>query len=78
MMVQLLFLIIKFSSRLFFPLSKNYEIDRHYGTRHRAAMGITEVSDAIVVIVSEETGKINICENGQFILINDEMNLENY
>src|SRR5690606_2812119 len=50
----------------FLPLSKNVEIDRHYGTRHRAAMGITEISDAVVVTVSEETGRINICYNGVF------------
>lgn len=50
----------------FLPLSKNVEIDRHYGTRHRAAMGITEISDAVVVTVSEETGRINICYGGIF------------
>lgn len=59
----------------FLPLSKSLEIDRHYGTRHRAALGITEVSDAVVVIVSEETGKINICFDGQIILVNDENQL---
>ncbi len=50
----------------FLPLSKNIELDRHYGTRHRAALGISEVSDAVVVIVSEERGKISICSNGRF------------
>lgn len=56
----------------FLPLSKNVEIDRHLGTRHRAALGITEVSDAVVVIVSEETGKINICFDGVFYPAKDE------
>ena len=51
----------------FLPLSKNIEIDRHFGTRHRAALGISEVSDALVVIVSEETGKMSVCINGNFI-----------
>ena len=51
----------------FLPLSKNIELDRQFGTRHRAALGISEVSDAVVVIVSEETGKMNICVNGEFI-----------
>lgn len=50
----------------FLPLSKNGDIDRHYGTRHRAALGISEMSDAVVIIVSEETGKINLCVSGHF------------
>lgn len=59
----------------FLPLSKNVEIDRHYGTRHRAALGITEVSDAVVVTVSEETGRMNICYNGVFHYMEDEERL---
>lgn len=62
----------------FLPLSKNVEIDRHYGTRHRAALGITEVSDAVVVIVSEETTKINICYNGTFYLMENEEKLRRF
>src|SRR5690606_4983125 len=62
----------------FLPLSKNVEIDRHYGTRHRAALGITEISDAVVVTVSEETGKINICYNGVFHLMDTEELLRKY
>jgi diadenylate cyclase len=54
------------SAGCFLPLSKNVEIDRHYGTRHRAALGITEISDAVVVTVSEETGRVNLCYNGIF------------
>jgi len=50
----------------FLPLAKNIEIERHYGTRHRAALGITEVTDAVVIVVSEETGAIRICVNGKF------------
>ena len=49
----------------FLPLSKNVDIDRHYGTRHRAAIGITQLTDAVVVTVSEETGKIHVCFEGQ-------------
>ncbi len=62
----------------FLPLSKNVEIDRHYGTRHRAALGITEISDAVVVTVSEETGRINICYNGVFHFMENEELLRKY
>lgn len=46
------------------PLSQNEEIDKDLGTRHRAGIGITEVSDAVVVIVSEETGVISVACGG--------------
>ena len=62
----------------FLPLSKNVEIDRHFGTRHRAALGITELSDAVVVTVSEETGRVNICYNGVFHYMENEENLRKY
>ncbi|MDP4088822.1 MAG: diadenylate cyclase CdaA [Bacillota bacterium] len=47
------------------PLTGNTEINKKLGTRHRAAMGITEISDALVVIVSEETGIISLSVNGK-------------
>ena len=46
------------------PLSTNEEIDKNLGTRHRAGIGISEVSDAVVVIVSEETGVISVACGG--------------
>jgi diadenylate cyclase len=46
------------------PLSTNEEIDKNLGTRHRAGIGITEVSDAVVIIVSEETGVISLACGG--------------
>lgn len=72
--------VILFENRIqaagcFLPLSKNIELDRHYGTRHRAALGISEVSDALVVIVSEERGKMSICYNGRFKECEDEKEL---
>lgn len=49
---------------VFLPLTKNPGISRELGTRHRAAIGVTEGSDAISIIVSEETGLISFAENG--------------
>ena len=53
-----------YSAGCFLPLSFKQDIDESLGTRHRAAIGISEVSDAIVVVVSEETGRISIVQNG--------------
>jgi uncharacterized protein (TIGR00159 family) len=47
------------------PVSKNQTIPKHLGLRHRAALGITETTDAIAIIVSEETGKISWAVNGE-------------
>ena len=46
------------------PLTSSANISSHLGTRHRAAVGISESSDAVVVVVSEETGTISIACNG--------------
>lgn len=51
----------------FLPLSENYTISSELGTRHRAALGISENSDAVVVVVSEETGLITVAQNGRLI-----------
>ena len=50
-----------------FPLSENPAIDRRLGTRHRAAIGLTEDTDAVCVVVSEETGIISLAVGGQII-----------
>lgn len=46
------------------PLTANNNLSRDLGTRHRAAIGLSEVTDAVIIVVSEETGKISIAMNG--------------
>ena len=46
------------------PLTKNTSVSAELGTRHRAALGVSEESDAVVVVVSEETGQISVAVNG--------------
>ncbi len=48
-----------------FPLTENPDIERRLGMRHRAAVGMSEASDAIVIVVSEENGSISLAINGQ-------------
>jgi diadenylate cyclase len=48
-----------------FPLSQKQELSKTLGTRHRAAIGITEETDAIVIVVSEETGAVSVAYNGR-------------
>jgi diadenylate cyclase len=47
-----------------FPLSQNPDVDKRLGTRHRAALGLAEETDAFVLVVSEETGKISTASGG--------------
>ena len=61
----------------FLPLSQNYDISRMLGTRHRAALGMSEVSDAVVVVVSEETGGITVAKDGRLNLRLSRSDLKN-
>lgn len=54
-----------YAAACFLPLSTNRAVSKELGTRHRAALGVTENSDCVSVIVSEETGHISVAVNGQ-------------
>ena len=58
------------------PVSHNLNIPRRLGLRHRSAMGVSEMSDAIAIVVSEETGSISVAQNGKFSLNLDAHKLE--
>src|SRR5581483_5456317 len=52
---------------VFFPMPDTKLLDKSLGSRHRAALGITEETDAVVVVVSEERGSISFCFNGNIV-----------
>lgn len=52
---------------VFFPMPESRVLDPSFGSRHRAALGITEETDAVVVVVSEERGTISFCFNGNIV-----------
>lgn len=56
-----------------FPLSQNPDVDKRLGTRHRAALGLAEETDAFVLVVSEETGKLSTASGGR---LNFDLSLE--
>ena len=53
------------SATCYLPLSENLSLSKALGTRHRAGVGISEVTDSVTIIVSEETGKISIAQRGR-------------
>lgn len=55
------------SATCYLPLSGNMRLSKDLGTRHRAAVGISEVSDSFTIVVSEETGKVSIAREGNLI-----------
>lgn len=56
------------AARCILPVSGNKNISKELGLRHRSALGITEFSDAIAIVVSEQTGKISYCKKGELTL----------
>ena len=56
------------SATCYLPLSDNLELNKSLGTRHRAGVGISEVSDALTIIVSEETGKVSYTYGGKIVI----------
>ena len=50
-----------------FPLAESGDLEKELGSRHRAAVGMSQESDAVVLVVSEETGDVSIAERGQLI-----------
>ncbi len=55
----------------YLPLSDNNRISKDLGTRHRAGVGVSETTDSLTIIVSEETGRISLAENGKLLRIYD-------
>ena len=60
-----------YAARCHVPLSDNYHLRRDYGTRHRAAVGVSEMGDAIAVVVSEERGTISVALDGRLFTLDN-------
>lgn len=59
------------AAQVFVPLKLTKDVSRFYGTRHRAALGLTEETDCVVIIVSEERGTVSLVESGQMTAVSD-------
>ena len=64
------------SSRVTLPVSKSKVINKSFGLRHKAAIGISEQSDAVCIVISEEKGKISYIKNGDFCEFKDDKSLK--
>lgn len=65
------------ATRVILPVSNDRSIPQRFGLRHRAAIGITEKTDALALVVSEETGQISYIKNGEFVMFKDPEELTN-
>ena len=63
------------ATRVILPVNNEKNIPRRFGLRHRAAIGITEKTDAVALVVSEETGHISYIKNGEFVMFKDMIEL---
>ena len=59
------------ASRVILPVSNSREIPLRFGLRHRAALGITEKTDALAIVISEENGQISYLKDGEFVIFED-------
>ena len=66
------------SATCYLPLSDNMELSKELGTRHRAAVGISEVSDSLTIVVSEETGSISVAHGGRLVRNVEQEQLRKY
>ena len=66
-----------YAAGCFLPLSQSNELNKQLGTRHRSALGMSENSDAVIVVVSEETGIISVAKNGSLSRNYDVVTLKN-
>lgn len=63
------------ATRVILPINNEKKIPERFGLRHRAAIGITERTDALALVVSEETGQISYIKNGEFTMFKDKQDL---
>ncbi len=65
------------ATRVILPINNEKNIPERFGLRHRAAIGVTEKTDAVALVVSEETGQVSYIKNGEFVIFKDNMELTN-
>ena len=63
------------ATRVILPVNNEKNIPSHFGLRHRAAIGISEKTDALAIVVSEETGLVSYVNNGEFVIFKDPLEL---